>query len=306
MSLSSVPTEATLEKIALKTGFPLTFFKSDVGLELPMGSLLYRTHSATSTKEKTKTYRVAQSIFEFVERCADKLESIPVRIPRLDVDPVTAAHICRSSLGLSPDVPIPNLVNAIERSGVLVLGLPVETDKIDAFSVWAGANANKPVIAVITNRPADRMRFSIAHELGHLVMHYPIRVRLEAAEREAHAFAAELLLPEAAMRDEITNPVTLSSLAGLKPRWRASIQALIKRAFDLSIVSERQYRYLFEQLSARGMRKDEGVAIAPELPRGFRKMVEVLYGNEVSVPFLADEMRLCFQTHQYMRVAWLT
>lgn len=289
---STVPTETTIEKIALKTGFPMSFFKEDVGQELPMGSLLYRSHAATSTKEKTKSYRVAQSIFEFIERRAPELEAIPVRLPRLAVDPVTAAHICRSALGLAPDVPIPNLVNSIERAGVLVLGLPVETDKIDAFSVWAGTNANQPVIGAIANRPADRLRFSVAHELGHLVMHYPIRVRLEAAEHEAHSFASELLMPEAAMRDEITRPVTLSSLASLKPRWRVSIQALIRRAFDLNIITERQYRYLFEQLSARGMRKDEGVAIAQERPRGFRKMVEVLYGSEVSMPFLAEEMRL--------------
>src|ERR1700693_1826607 len=76
-------------------------------------------------------------------------------------------------------------------------------------------------------------------------------------EKRAYTFAAELLMPEAAMRREITGPITLSSLAVLKPRWRVSIQALIRRAYDLHLIGDRQYRYLFEQLSAKGWRSKE-------------------------------------------------
>jgi len=75
-------------------------------------------------------------------------------------------------------------------------------------------------------------------------------------------------------------PVTLATVAKLKPRWRVSIQALIRRARDLAIISDRQYHYLFQQLSARGWRKREPAQfdVAAEKPRAFRKMAEVLYG----------------------------
>lgn len=289
---STAASEQTLQNLSFNTGFPPEFFRTEPRLELPLGSLLYRAHVAASGKERAKTYRLAQLVYEFIERVSEEIERPAVRLPRLSTDPTLGAQLTRSAMGHAPDVPIPNLINSIERAGVVVLSLPLATEKIDAFSVWAGPNSEQPLIGVVTNKPADRLRFSVAHELGHLVLHHPLRASPEDAEKQAHQFAAELLLPEAVMRAEITAPVTLSSLAPLKPKWRVSIQALIRRSFDLQLISERQYRYLFEQLSARGMRRDEGVPIATELPRGLRKMVEVLYGLDVSADELAKAMRL--------------
>ncbi|HEX5283116.1 MAG TPA: XRE family transcriptional regulator [Bryocella sp.] len=289
---STAASEQTLQNLSLNTGFPVEFFKAEPRLELPLGSLLYRAHVGASTKERARAYRLAQLLYEFIESVSEEIERPPVRLPRLSTDPTLGAHLTRSAMGHAPDVPIPNLINSIERAGVIVLSLPVATEKIDAFSVWAGPTSEQPLIGVVTNKPPDRLRFSVAHELGHLVLHHPLRVSPEEAERQAHQFAAELLLPETVMRSEITTPITLSSLAPLKPKWRVSIQALIRRSFDLQMISERQYRYLFEQLSARGMRRDEGVPIATELPRGLRKIVEVLYGSDVSPDRLAKLMGL--------------
>ena len=83
----------------------------------------------------------------------------------------------------------------------------------------------------------------IAHELGHLVLQHSRITRAEE-ERSAFSYAGALIMPEAAMRREISTPVTLSSIAVLKPRWRVAIQALIRRARDLDIITERQYSYL--------------------------------------------------------------
>jgi len=68
-------------------------------------------------------------------------------------------------------------------------------------------------------------------------MHQTIRDDLSEIERDANLFAAELLMPETAMRQEIVSPVTLPSLAAMKPRWRVSIQALIRRAYELEIIT---------------------------------------------------------------------
>ena len=45
-------------------------------------------------------------------------------------------------------------------------------------------------------------------------------------------------------------PVTLSSLAAMKPRWRVSIRALAKTAHRLGKLTQNQYRYLNQKMNA--------------------------------------------------------
>jgi Zn-dependent peptidase ImmA (M78 family) len=128
-----------------------------------------------------------------------------------------------------------------------------------------------------------------AHELGHLVLHGG-KSRFEVDDTEADDFAAEFLMPETVMRKEIKSPVTISSLAALKPRWRVSIQALIVRAKELGLVTDRQYRYLFEQISAMGWRKAEPVPIVVEQPRALRQMAEMKFGDPIDYASFAAEV----------------
>jgi Zn-dependent peptidase ImmA (M78 family) len=112
-------------------------------------------------------------------------------------------------------------------------------------------------------------------------------------ERVANEFAAELLMPETSMRGEIVQPVTLSRIAELKPRWKVAIQALVRRSFDLGIITERQYRYLFEQIGSKGWRTHEPGHVEPEKPRALRQMVESLYGQPIiDYQRLASDVRL--------------
>jgi Zn-dependent peptidase ImmA (M78 family) len=71
-------------------------------------------------------------------------------------------------------------------------------------------------------RAADgaRARFSLAHEIGHAVLHWD---RFDApegpdAEREAHRFAAALLMPAAEIRAMFARArLTLDAVEGLDP-----------------------------------------------------------------------------------------
>ena len=134
---------------------------------------------------------------------------------------------------------------------------------------------------------------TVGHEIGHLVLHSQREYLPSGAEDEADEFAAELLMPEAAMRELVT-PLTLTRLAALKPKWRISIQALIVRAKQLEIVSERQYRYLFEQIGIQGWRtiEPENLAVEPERPRALRQLAELFYGNAVDTKKLAKAMAM--------------
>ena len=82
-----------------------------------------------------------------------------------------------------------------------------------------GDETLRPVIVLIGRSPGDRQRFSVGHELGHLVMGDRESARPKAIEDAANAFAGYLLMPRASVEVEIREPVTLATLAPLKPRW---------------------------------------------------------------------------------------
>jgi len=157
----------------------------------------------------------------------------------------------------------------------------------DACSAWAGGDGATPVIVVAATTAGDRRRFSVAHELGHLVLHQVPQGSPHAVKQQADAFAEAFLLPEAAMRQVCVPPITLTTLADLKARWGVSLQALIRRALTLECVTPSQYRSLSAQLGARGWRTREPIAVPVERPRALRQLAELLYGRPIDYPSLA-------------------
>ncbi len=291
------PHVSTLDAIALSTKFPPSFFRQPSPQDFPLGSLsfLYRSRASTRARDLGMAHAWATLVWDIVKEMMRQLQPIPVTLPRLSGErPLTAARVTRSELRLPPNAPIDRVLMPVERAGVLAVALPISVEGLDAFSVWAGEEGRQPVIVSSREPAGDRLRFSLAHELGHLVMHSPILDTVSQLEKEADQFAAEFLLPEEGIRRDIVSPVTLSSLAALKPKWRVSIAALVRRARDLSIISETQYRMLMKQVSARGWRtqEPENLAVTPEKPRAIRKMIEVLYGNPADYERFAGAMSL--------------
>lgn len=289
------PSPQLLEAIAFQTGFPISFFRDDSELSFPLGSLIFRARRAMTERERAQLHRHGEVVYEAVTRMTEKVEMVPLRLPRLNQadfrDPAHAATLTRVALGASPYAPLPNLINAAERAGVFVLPVPIQSEHAEAYSLWAD---DRPVIVVFAGVPGDRLRMSIAHELGHLVMHQQLRGDDKQRENEAFAFAGELLLPAQVARSEMISPLTLSTLAPLKPRWGIAISALIVRAERLGIITQRQERYLFQQMSQRGWRTREpsNLDVPVEKPRAVRKMAELLYGNPPDYRRIASDLHL--------------
>lgn len=286
------PTEL-VSAIAFHTGFPPSFFEDAYVEDFPVGSLQFRGRAAMTRRDRLQAYRYAQTVFQLYTKLTRRVSQMPrLALPRLDdVAPEQAAQMTRSALGLGFDTPIQHVINSAEQAGVTILGLPTALEGREAFSMWS---QGRPIVAVSTSRPGDRLRLSVAHELGHLVLHHALRGTMAELEHQAYAFAAELLMPRAALMQELTAPVTLATLAPLKLRWRVSLQALIRRARDLTIISERQYYYLSEQIARSGLRKaePENLSIPTEKPRALRQLAELLYGRPIDLRRLAIDTNL--------------
>lgn len=168
------------------------------------------------------------------------------------VTPQEIAQDVREELQLGTD-PIDDLVAVLEGAGAVVLRWPLESIRVDAVASWQDDEV--PVILIGEHVPADRQRFTMAHELGHAVMH-----ETEATpeqEREADAFAGEFLLPTARLLKDWPSPATLESLMPLKKTWGISLAALIRRGLDAGLLSEDDYRSWNIRLSTTGMHRQE-------------------------------------------------
>lgn len=201
--------------------------------------------------------------------------------------PEEIAREVRSSLGL-PAGPVADLVAALESAGVVVLTRSLGSERIDAMVSWP--EAQRPVVLLGDHIPPDRQRFSLAHELGHAVMH---QVPSETQEPEADRFAAELLMPAQDIRaDLIQLPVTVPTLATLKAKWRVSIAALLRRAWDLDVVSDGRYRQLNIELSRAGYRSLEPVVLTEEIPALMGELVRQRLERGESVADVARDALL--------------
>jgi Zn-dependent peptidase ImmA (M78 family)/DNA-binding XRE family transcriptional regulator len=284
------PSAELLQKIAIATGFPSSFFRRDAGPEFPLGSLLFRRRESLASSERDALRQTGRLAYEVFDEMAAKFKELPINIPRLqNAEPEEAARVTRTALGISPETPINHLINRLERNGVFVLLLPLTLQRADGFSVWADSEPRRPVIVLTGGWPGDRQRFSVAHELGHLVLHGAPNRAPSLLDDEADRFAAELLLPGEVLSNELKPPLTLTLLAELKSKWGTSIQVLARRAESLGVISEGQRKYTERKLVFKGWMRDEPVRIEPEKPRLFRKMAESLYGFPTRAETIASD-----------------
>lgn len=112
--------------------------------------------------------------------------------------------------------------------------------------------------------PIDRRRLTLAHELGHLVLHNEYAD--PDMELQANQFAAEILMPEAAIKPFL-HDLTLARLEAMKLEWGVSMQALIQRAVSLNTMDRSRQAALYKQLSSRGQRvREPGSDRIPDEP----------------------------------------
>jgi len=196
-------------------------------------------------------------------------------------EPPSAAEELRRSWAV-PAGPIGNVTSLVESAGIIVVQRPFGTTHQDAVSSWPDDPRASPLIVVNTGLSPDRLRFTLAHELGHLVMH---RVPTDTAEQEANAFASAFLAPEANIRPDLHGLTgrDFGRLLSLKEKWGLSVAALIRRALDLEVIDDKVYRGMNIELSRLGWRRSEPGHVPAEQPRLLSKAIEAQLASGVSV-----------------------
>src|SRR5262249_59367200 len=165
-----------------------------------------------------------------------------------------------------PIGPVHTLVRWLEAAGCLVFEEDFGTSRVDGMSQWVG---DHPVILLNGAAPTDRKRLTLAHELGHLVLHSQ-EVTPEL-EREAVDFAAEFLMPMQVIRPQLRT-LKPGRLHDLKREWGVSMQALIERAYEARLLTPADRKRLYSALGVRDWRLHEPVSDElPPRPRSSRR-----------------------------------
>src|SRR3990172_7947648 len=126
----------------------------------------------------------------------------PLEFVTLDPDEIGGPEKVARTLGAYwrvPSGPSRNLVMLVESAGGVVMFRDFETRKLDGMSSWT--KDVPPLFYVNRHNSTDRSRWTIAHELGHLVMHSTPTAG--HPEEEANAFAQEFLTPRAEIEADL-------------------------------------------------------------------------------------------------------
>lgn len=211
------------------------------------------------------------------------------------------AQLARERIGLQHGSN-KNLLFLLEKAGAFILEKEIG-QTIDAYSLWT--DDNRPYIILGTiKKSAARRNFDLAHELGHLLLHYKVEFNMHdrktyrAYEDEANIFASEFLLPEEAFKEDCRNITKLSnpdSYIDLKQKWEVSLQAIAIRAKNLGIITYQQLRYFYMSINRKGYKKIE--PLDDELPiyrpMKIRSILQLLFEEGIySVSGLMDILKV--------------
>lgn len=199
------------------------------------------------------------------------------------------ANLARSELGLQDDTN-DNLMFLIEKSGVFIFEKAIGED-IDAYSLWT--KEERPFI-ILGNikRSAVRRNFDLAHELGHLLLHYRVeftnldKKEHKEVEHEANQFASAFLLPEDLYLSDLeavshmTNP---DAYIDLKLKWKTSLQVLAFRSANLGVLDAKSHRNFYATMHRRGYLKQEPLddTIPIQKPQKVKSIIDLVIKKEL-------------------------
>ena len=280
------PSSQVILKISQACGLTPDFFLKPPR-KLEFSPIEYRAHTNLPQKKREALFERVRAWLENYLEVEDLLGDF------LDYDPFIkevssyeevekVAEELRKKWGLGV-APIANLVSLLEDKGIKV-GLFEMPEKCSAFTFLANG---KPIMAGNAIFPGDRLRFSLAHELGHLVL----KIKNLDEEKACSRFAGAFLVPKEIAIGELQKAQGLNELIFLKHKYGLSIQGWIYRAKDLGIISEKEFKRLFQALRAkRWHKKEPGPEYPREEPLRFKRLVCRALEKGIISPLRAKEL----------------
>ncbi|WP_256775405.1 MULTISPECIES: ImmA/IrrE family metallo-endopeptidase [unclassified Stenotrophomonas] len=267
--------DAEMRAVADALGFPLGFFSlAEQRFSYGSSSVFTRSRQLKAG-ERRKISGLINVLRIHVKRMLDHVDVQQVRsLPRLSIDDYGTASACARALRVAwnlPSGPVRNLTRLLEGAGVVVIecdfgGVPMDATCIQFADL-------PPIVFIDKSVPGDRWRFTLAHELAHLVMH---DLPHPSMEDEADDFASEFLVPGDEISPNLSrqNASKLATYMPLKEYWQVSIAMLVRKSLTLGKIDDNQRKWLIIQMNKLGIRKVEPLPIPKEQPSLFPSLIK--------------------------------
>lgn len=266
----SEPKIEVLINLSFVLGFPREYFYETDKKNIISGDTYFRSFAITTNKERMSQIERIRLFASIVNTIKEYIDFPSLYLYEIkdneEIDVEVLAENLRRTWGLS-NQPIRNLIDEMERHGIMVSDVFTDSSHIDAYSQILRIDGQPMAVVILGNdkENAFRRNFSAAHELGHLLLDDYFNIndltKLEYKEMEdlMHRFAGALLIPkEIYINDLMTSSkVDLNLYIQLKRKYHVSAAALIVRAKHLDLITQNQYQYLMKQLSQKGYRTCE-------------------------------------------------
>ena len=243
------------------------FFFQPLGNDVKFEQVHFRKRRTTPVGLVNRVLAYSTLLEQLVSMIHKHLELPQPNFPEVSHDSefYTSAEIeqaaldCRKLWGLGADRPISRMTRVLEAAGVVITQFDGLSAKVDALSL----NRTHPIVVRNTAKESVcRLRFDLAHECGHFVLHDGIETGDKVRESEADKFASAFLFPKKAFFNEFpdfTSQKRLNwrSIYDLKVRWGMSVRAIIYRAHSLNLITAQQFRSANVYLNRTGQTKVE-------------------------------------------------
>lgn len=285
------PLAANVDALARVLDVPASFFAAPDLDFVPLEAVSFRALSKMTARQRDSA-TASGAIAVELGRWIDSRFRLPISdLPTLEgYDVERAAAVVRERWGIG-QAPINNLVHVLEAHGVRVFSLASDVASVDAYSFMMDG---LPYVFLNTMKTGERRRFDAAHELGHLVLHCGDEVpHGKAAEQEAQAFAAALLMPRESILAAGLRHASVERVLVAKRQWRVAAMALTHRLHELELTTEWGYRDACVQLSRMGYRRGEPHgAIVPETSQVLTKVFKSLREQGIGPADVAAELNI--------------
>lgn len=189
-------------------------------------------------KDNIERYIELETFLKFENSFVNPIKAVVIKNAE-DVENAVEQLLHQWDLGINA---LPNVIEILEDKDIKVVEIDAD-EKFDGLSGWA--NQNIPIIVINQNFTVERKRFTVLHELGHLLLSINSeKFTHKEIEKFCNVFAGAMLLPKETIFKELgkkRNSVSLNELISIKESYGISIQAIMARAKDLDIISNDQY-----------------------------------------------------------------
>jgi Zn-dependent peptidase ImmA (M78 family)/transcriptional regulator with XRE-family HTH domain len=267
LEAGGTPTEDMLAALAAALNVEPGFFRRPIEAELDTDDCNFRSIMSRRARDVEQVLAHGSLLADLVAFVEAELDKAEMDFPAVDFPHIKvtdeesierAAERVRMHWNLTADQPIDNTIRVAEHAGAVVVKFPGVAHEIDALSV----SGNRPLIVRASEKEQQsRLRFDIAHEIGHLVMHQK-KSRPndhDTAESQANRFASAFLLPRKPFMRAWPRGRRLDwhGIFQLKREWKVSAAAILHRASDLGLIDAAQHRSGYIYLSKQGFRRVE-------------------------------------------------